>query len=107
MNKENDTIEKVCEDMNSSIIIDESGSYFFTERIRKIHKHELAAKDEEIAKRNALIKELADALDAITCHCPLNTCKRLCGEPYNKCVHIKNCALIKRAREVMVFKRWM
>lgn len=55
----------------------------------------------EIAKLNALIKELADALEDSTCK--VEDCSKYCGddETTETCVGLSNRALIAKAREVI------
>lgn len=64
-----------------------------------VARAELTAKDEEIAKRNALIKELAEALNAYLLE-ECFSCDQLC-KVNNLCDHqVRFRALIAKAREV-------
>ena len=54
---------------------------------------------EEIEKRDALIKELADALDRRVCR--IKDCRTECGAGMDACIDIDHRELVDKAREVV------
>lgn len=111
METNNETIDDIIKDIlendgmcispTSLFVFDEDGGILLgdlAERIKVAHEREIAAKDAEIVRLRALVKELANELDLKTCH---TVCDLYCTKCYQKdCEDLENRALIAKAREV-------
>ena len=61
---------------------------------------EIAAKDEEIARLRALVKELANVA-AMFVSCKATDCEIACGDIKENCIHKKTIELVAKAREAI------
>ena len=60
---------------------------------------EIVAKDEEIARLRALVKELSNVAEMFV-SCKATYCEIACGDIKEKCINKKTIELVAKAREV-------
>ena len=103
-NDDNETVEQVAKDLCKYLYCQDGIIYSLTgkeaveykDRFLAAHNREIAAKDAEIKKLRALVKEMAEIIDGPLCHQDCAKCP-----PDTKCASKRLRALVTKAREVV------